>query len=691
MGIAEEDESVCVGVDVGGTFTDVVLSAGAQVWSAKAPTTPGALGRGVLDACRLVAGRAGTTLEELLPKVTRFGLGTTAVTNTIAARTGLDVGLITTRGFEDLVPIARGKRVSSDGWLLPPVALVDRERILGVPERVDRNGTMLVELDRERVREAGRELVEHRGARSLAVSFLWSFLNDANERAAVAELAGLFPGVPVMSGADLLPVIREYERTQFALLNAYTAGSLDGVVELADELEKLGLRRPPLLVHSGAGSISVAEGRRMPALLAESGPAAGVVAALEVCRSAGITDAVTGDVGGTSFDLSFISGGEAGRRSNGELMGIWTAMPMVDIDSVGAGGGSIAWVDSLGILRVGPRSAGAQPGPACYGRGGTEATVTDALVVLGYIDPDNFLGGAMVLDAEAARAACTRVGEQLGLDRTDAAWGIWEVALASMARALRARFAERGVDPRTFAMLSMGGCGALFGAALARDLGIRRVLVPDLASVLSAFGAAASQVRRERSRSVGALFPVDPGLLGGIVEELTRAVRDDLAADGVAPGDITVELAADVRFHRQTFELPIIWDDGLDEAAQLRQRDRFLDDYTARYGKGAIVAGAPVELVTVRAVGLGRTARAGLTRVTPAPATGEPRILGSRPVYLGRSSEPVKVPVYDRADLRPGQQITGPALIDAADTTSWVPPGAGARLDEFLTLEMELS
>ncbi|GGM75222.1 hydantoinase/oxoprolinase family protein [Dactylosporangium sucinum] len=690
MAIVAGNGSVCVGVDVGGTFTDVVLSDGSQVWSAKAPTTPGALGRGVLDACRLVAERAGTTLEDLLPKVTRFGLGTTAVTNTIAARTGLDVGLITTRGFEDLVPIARGKRVPSDGWLLPPVALVDRERILGVPERVDRNGTVLVELDRERVREAGRVLVEHRGARSLAVSFLWSFLNDANERAAVAELAELFPGVPVMSGADLLPVIREYERTQFALLNAYTAGSLDGVVELADELERLGLRRPPLLVHSGAGSISVGEGRRMPALLAESGPAAGVVAALEVCRSAGITDAVTGDVGGTSFDLSFISGGEAGRRSNGELMGIWTAMPMVDIDSVGAGGGSIAWVDSLGILRVGPRSAGAEPGPACYGRGGTEATVTDALVVLGYLDPDNFLGGTMALDAEAARSACTRVGERLGLDRTDAAWGIWEVALASMARALRARFAERGVDPRTFAMLSMGGCGALFGPALARDLGIRRVLVPDLASVLSAFGAAASQVRRERSRSVGALLPVDPGLLGGVVEELTRAVRDDLAADGVAPGDITVELAADLRFHRQTFELPIVWDDGLDEAAQLRQRDRFLDDYTARYGKGAIVAGAPVELVTVRSVGLGRTARARLTRAAPVPAIGNPRVLGSRPVYLGRSSEPVKVPVYDRADLRPGQQITGPALIDAADTTSWVPPGAGARLDEFLTLEMEL-
>jgi len=691
MARGDGNTAVCVGVDVGGTFTDVVLSDGTGIWSAKAPTTPGALGRGVLDACRLVAERAGHTLEELLPRVTRFGLGTTAVTNTIAARTGLEVGLITTAGFEDLVPIARGKRIPSDGWLLPPTQLVDRERIVGVAERVDRDGTVLTPLDRDAVRAAGRRLVGTHGVRSLAVSFLWSFLNDANERAAVEELTALFPDVPVMSGAELLPVIREYERTQFALLNAYTATSLDGVVELAEELAALGLRHPPLLVHSGAGSISVEEGRRMPALLAESGPAAGIVAALEVCRAAGVTDAVTGDVGGTSFDLSFIAGGEAGRRSNGELMGIWTAMPMVDIDSVGAGGGSVAWVDSLGILRVGPRSAGAEPGPACYGRGGTEATVTDALVVLGYIDPDNFLGGDMALDAAAAREACDRVGAGLGLDATEAAWGIWEVAQASMARALRGRFAERGVDPRTFAMLSMGGCGALFGAALAGDLGIRRVLMPDLASVLSAFGAAASDVRRERSRSIGAVLPVDPETLRGVVDELTRAVRDDLAADGVAEGDVTVELAADLRFHRQTFELPVVWDGDLDEAGQLRQRDRFLSDYTTRYGKGAIVAGAPVELVTVRSVGLGRTARARRTPTTAGPATAPPEPHGRRRVHTRRSAEPVEVPVYRRADLRPGHEITGPALVDAVDTTSWIPPGATARLDPYLTLDMELA
>jgi N-methylhydantoinase A len=686
-------ETACIGVDVGGTFTDVVLSDGGRVWRAKSPTTPSSLGRGVLDACRLVAQQANTTLEELLPRVVRFGLGTTAVTNTIASRTGLRVGLITTRGFEDTVAIARAKRTHRDGWLEPPFQLVDRECVLGVDERVDRGGTVLRALDPADVLAAGRKLVDGHGTQALVVSFLWSFVNDANERAAVAELRRAFPDLPVMSAAELLPVIREYERTQFALLNAYTAGALTGVVELADELLSSGLPHPPLLVHSGAGSISVAEGRRMPALLAESGPAAGIVAALEICRATGIREVVTGDVGGTSFDVSFISGGESGRRSNGELMGVWTAMPMVDIDSVGAGGGSLAWVDAVGILQVGPRSAGAVPGPACYGRGGTEATVTDAVLLLGYLDPDNFLGGQMRLDTEAARAACAAVGDRLGLTALEAAWGIWEVAQASMSGALRREFAQRGVDPRTFAMLAMGGCGALFAADLARALGIRRILVPELASVLSAFGAAASDVRRERSRSVGVILPSEADQLRAVVDGLVAEVRDDLAADGVPAGDIRIELGADLRFLRQTFELPIAWDGDLSAAGQEQLGQRFIAEYTARYGEGATVSGAPVELVTIRAIGMGSTVRAELTSTSQVPDLNSvaPTAATHRAVHTARSGQPEKVPVYRRTDLIPGQTISGPALVDSVDTTTWVPHGATARIDAFANLDMELA
>jgi N-methylhydantoinase A len=686
----DHDNATCLGVDVGGTFTDVVLSDGTTTWRAKAPSTPGELGRGVLDACRLVAERAGTTLEALLPTVSRFGLGTTAVTNTIASRAGRRVGLITTAGFEDLVPIARAMRVPENGWLVPPVSLIDPEWIAGVSERVDRNGDVLTKLDIAAVRAAGRRLVDEHRVEALVVSFLWACVNDSHERLAVDELRVECPDLTVMSAADLLPVIREYERTQFALLNAYTSAALDGVDDLVTTLLELGLANPPLLVHSGGGSISVREGRRVPVTLAESGPAAGVVAALAVCATAGVTEAVTGDVGGTSFDVSLISGGQPHRRSRGELMGVWTALPMVDIDSVGAGGGSLGWVDPLGILRVGPQSAGADPGPACYGRGGTQATVTDALVVLGYIDPRGFLGGDMHLDEDAARAACARLGEQLGSSDADrAAWGIWEVAKAGMVCALRARFAERGMDPRVFTMISMGGCGGLFSAAIAQELHLGRVLVPELASVLSAFGAATSDVRRERSRSVGRIIPADPADLETVVADLTRAVRADLEADGVPPDLMAVELGAELRFHRQKFELPMQWLSGLDTDSQLTEMRRFTEEYASRYGQGALVSGAPVEIVSLRAIGIGHTVHAQLNE-RPIESSGAPAA-GTRRIHQGPHDAPIEATVIRGADLRPGHTVRGPAIIDAADTTIWIPPRATARMDGFGTLDMELS
>jgi N-methylhydantoinase A len=347
----EPARAFCIGVDVGGTFTDVVLSDGTSVWRAKAPSTPTALGSGVLSGCRLAAERAGMRLEDLLPQVARFGLGTTAVTNVIATRSGRRVGLVTTKGFEDLVPIARVRRVPRQGWLVPPDSLIDRDWIVGVAERVDRNGTVLRSLDHEELLEGVRRLRELHGIEAIAVSFLWSCANPAHERQAVEAIRAQMPDLPVVSGAALHPVVREYERTTFALLNAYTSGALGGIEELVAELRRLGLPRPPLLVHSGGGSISIEEGRKAPATLAESGPAAGVVGALAVSRAAGASNAVGCDMGGTSFDMSIIENAQALRRSRGDLMGIWTALPMVDIESVTAGGGSVGWIDAMGRSR----------------------------------------------------------------------------------------------------------------------------------------------------------------------------------------------------------------------------------------------------------------------------------------------------------------------------------------------------
>jgi N-methylhydantoinase A len=680
----------CIGVDVGGTFTDAVLSDGVGLWRAKAPSTPGNLGVGVVAACRLVAARSGTTLEELMPRVERFGLGTTAVTNTIASRTGRRVGLVTTAGFEDLVPIARGIRVASDGWLVPPVPLVDRECIVGVPERRDRSGAVLRPLDLTAVTAAADHLVSAQRVEAIVVSFLWAHIDDAHERLALDAIRGRHPKLIVVSAASLLPTIREYDRTQFALLNAYTSGALAGVDGLARQLAELGLRHPPLLVHSGGGSISIPEGHQVPATLAESGPAAGVVAALAVCQATGVADAVVGDVGGTSFDVSVITDGQPGRRSRGELMGVWTALPMLDINSVGSGGGSIAWFDPLGILRVGPQSAGANPGPACYERGGAAATVTDALVVLGYIDPANFLGGDMRLDPDAARQACAALGGPAGLDAEQAAWGIWEVAKASMCRALRARFAERGLDHRRYAVVSIGGCGSLFTAAIAQQLGMSRVLVPQLASVFSAFGAATSQVRRERSQSVGAVIPADPDRLREVVNGLAAAVAKDLEADGIGHGHGSVSVSAEMRFARQRFELPMAWHGDLDESGQLAMRERFVSEYTARYGKGATVSGAPVEIAALSAVGVGETVRAVLAPV-PVTATGPAPTAGARTILGDPGQPPTQAAVVLGDAIEPGHTVTGPALIDASDTTVWIPAGASMTMDGYRTIDIRIA
>ncbi len=681
--------AVAVGVDVGGTFTDVVLTDGARTWRAKAPTTPDDLGRGVLDALELAARRAGAIggIDELAPQVSRFGLGTTAVTNVLAARAGKRIGLLTTKGFESAVPIARGRRITDeDGWLAQPPSLVAARCIVGIDERVDRAGAVLRPVDCDEVAAAVGRLVEVEGIEALAVSFLWSFENPANEERAVGVVRERHPGLPVTAGAALHPVLREYERTTFALLNAYTTGAIGGIEQLAAHLRDRGMAAPVLLVHSAGGAMSLAEAARLPVSLVMSGPAAGVNAAVAVAEAAGVDDVVTCDMGGTSFDVSVVQGRQPLRRHRGEVMGMWTALPLVDVESIGAGGGSIGWCDARGMLRVGPQSAGAVPGPACYGRGGAEPTVTDALLVLGYLAPDHFLGGTMALDAGAARDACAHLGARVGLDAEDAAWGIREIALAGMARAVRSRLAARGLDPRAHAIVSYGGCGALFTPEIARAIGAPRAFVPELAAVLSAFGAATADVRRERVASVGGLMPVATEAVAKALAEVEAAVREDLAADGVAAAGRSVAFEADLRFRRQTFEIAVPF------RGTERLVDDFREEYARRYGRGALVLGTPVELVAVRAIGTGETPKARLEpRDAPPTTVTAPSGRARRSVRTARGPDGRSdVDVHDGAALAPGVRISGPAVIDGTDTTLWVPAGATLVVDRYSTCEVTL-
>jgi N-methylhydantoinase A len=687
--------SFCVGVDVGGTFTDVVLTDATHTWRAKAPTTPGRLGDGVLAATRLAAERAGLSLDALLSEVRRFGLGTTAVTNALAARAGRRVGLLVTMGFEEMVPQARGTRVAdADGWLVPPPPIVVPHAITGIDERIDRDGNVVVPLDPGTVTAAVTRMLDEHAVEAIAISYLWSFVNPAHEAASVIAVRDVAPGVAVVAGSDLHPTIREYERTTHTVLNAYVSGALGGIEELAAELARLGLPVPLLLVSSAGGSITVAEARRQPLGLALSGPAAGVAASVEVGAAIGIDHLITCDMGGTSFDVSVVVDGNPARRMRGDLMGVWTALSRIDVVSIGAGGGSLGWIDARKVLRVGPRSAGAVPGPACYGRGGTEATVTDALVVLGFLDPARFLGGDFALDADAARDACARLGADLGLDADDTAWGIRVLALAGMVKATRARIAAFGLDPRDHALLSFGGSGSLFTPEIAHAIGAPQVIVPELAAVLSAFGAATADVRRERLRSVLATVPVDPTVVEKLAEELVRIVDADLEADGVAPDDRHVEFEADLRFAKQSVELTIPVPSGPLATALEQLVDDFRDEYAKRFGRGSIVLGTPIEMVSLRAVGVGRTTRAALGDGSAPPVadgTAAP-VAGTRAVHLARGADGVRaVTVHDGNTLAPGYTLAGPALIDGSDTTVWVPGGTRARVDALGSLVIQIA
>lgn len=676
-----------IGIDVGGTFTDGVLVEGSRSWSVKTPSRHDDIAEGIIEACRLLAEECGEPLEPLLASVSHFGLGTTAITNVIASRVGLRVGLLTTKGFEDMFTLPRNRDVGPDGWLVPPTPLVERERIVGLEERVDRAGTVLQPLDVKAAVAAARHLVEEQGVEALAVSLLWSVVKPAHEAAVVEAVRQELPSVPITSGAELSPTIREYERTNLAVLNAYVGRAFDGVVSLGERIRALGLQVPVLLVHSNGGAISIDEARARPVWLAESGPAAGVAAAAMLANQRDLENVLACDMGGTSFDISDISGGVPYRVRRGFLMGVFMALPRIDVESIGAGGGSIAWADRRGLLRLGPRSAGSQPGPACYGRGGTEATVTDALVVLGYIAPERFLGGRMRLDADSALAACTRLGELLGIDGHEVAWGIRGLALAEMSKAACGRLAARGLDPSTFSLVSYGGCASLFTVEIAASIGARRVLVPRQASVLSALGAAASEVRRERQVPVLVEFPLPEGLLAKVGDELRDRVEQDLLADGVPAGSWDVVLEADIRYAGQRSDLTVTCDEG-DEVSFAA---RFEEEYARRYGQGSIVRSAVVELVALRAVGSSRVLDEGLLPSRVTAGTSGAIGVAERSVRVERTGSPSLVASYDDslAPLPPGR-TPGPLLIDRHDTTVWIPEGATVESLPDGTLEIEV-
>ncbi|HTE16922.1 MAG TPA: hydantoinase/oxoprolinase family protein [Armatimonadota bacterium] len=659
---------VVVGVDIGGTFTDFVVVRGGQVRVYKVPSTPADPSEGFLRG-----------LEELgVPPDARYVHGSTVATNAILERRGARAALLTTDGFRDVLELGRQTRLHLYA-LTPskPLPLIPRERCFEVPERVDRHGTVVEPLD-EAALEAALDAVQAAGAESLAIVFLFSFARPEHEQRAGERAKAR--GLSVSLSSEILPEYREYERASTTAANAYVAPLMDRYLRRLDQrLRERGSTgaspasepaAPRLqIMQSNGGVISVDVARREAVRTVLSGPAGGVVGAWKVGQASGFERLITFDMGGTSTDVSLVEGAPL-PSVEGSISGLPIRIPMLDIHTVGAGGGSLVRLDAGGGLRVGPESAGADPGPAAYGRG-DQPTVTDANLVLGRLHPGSFVGGRVGLDPERSRAALRPLASRLGLSLEAMAEGVLRIANVQMARALRRVSVERGHDPRRFCLVAFGGGGPLHACDLAIETGIPTILVPLYPGTLSALGMLLSDVQKEYSRTVIRPVRSEMGDLERVFGELEAGARADLAAEGVAGADTELARWIDVRYRGQSYELGLP-DPGLDAGAV---EAAFHQAHRRRFGYAS--EQAPCEIVTLRVRATGRVEP--LTLPYDEPREGTPLPQATQPLHAdGRWSE---CPVYERGLLTPGQALAGPALLTQEDTTTWIPASWFARVD----------
>ena len=655
-----------IGVDVGGTYTDLVATdeTGRTIF-AKSPSTPADQSIGVMAGLAELARRLGVTRANMLAATDRFVHGTTVATNALLERKGAKIALLTTQGHRDVVEMREGLKPDRyDLRTPPPEPLVPRERRFGVRERLKASGEVLIPLDAGSL-DAAIAAIKQSGATSVAVCFLHSYLNPVHELAAVEHLARELPGISVSRSSDVLPQIKEYERVSTTIVNAYVEPVVRRyLTSLEQRLTEAGFTGSLFVVLSHGGMAPVEEAARLAAATVLSGPAGGISGCRRCADMLGIPDLVAFDMGGTSTDISLISEGRVSLSADGGLDGERIALRSLDIASLAAGGGSIASVDRGGVFRVGPQSAGAVPGPAAYGHGGVAATVTDANVVLGYLDARAFMGGRRPLDVAAAEAAIDRLAEALKINRIEAAAGVVRLINLKMADGIRLMTVRRGVDPRRYALLSFGGAAGLHAVELARALDIARIIVPTTASVLSAWGMLTSDLRYELSRThfeTSSRSTADE--VRKIFAELETRASERLR--GWFDGPITVERSAEMRYGEQIFEIDVPLD-GIE-----LERPSLIADiearFHARHEELYTYASPEQEVVFVNA----RVAAIGQVEVPEAEARGIAAASTSAPrarrtIFLGAWRE---VDVYPLDDLRPGDQLVGPAIIEAETTT----------------------
>ena len=688
-------EKARLAVDIGGTFTDLCLDWNGKLTSVKVLTTPRAPEEGVLDGMEQILKQTGIKPADL-------GLvihGTTLATNAIIERKGAKTALVVTEGFRDSIEIAFEHRFEQyDIFMQKPPPLVARDLRFGIPERMDGRGNVLIPLDEAAVRTLAPKL-KAAGIEAIAIGYMHAYLDGKHERRTRDILTDLLPGVSISLSSEVSPEIREYERWSTAVANAYVQPVMDRYLgRLDDGLRHKGFTCPLFMITSGGGLAALETARKFPIRLVESGPAGGAILAAALARQCGLDKVLSFDMGGTTAKICLIDHGEPQHSRTFEVArqyrflkgsGLPLRIPVIEMVEIGAGGGSIASVDSLSRVNVGPESAGAEPGPASYGRGGTEPTVTDADVVLGRIDPAYFAGGSIKLSPDKAGAAVDKaVGTPLGLKRLDAAFGVSEIVEENMANAARVHAVERGKELQDRTMIAFGGAAPIHAARLAEKLGIRRVLVPSGAGVGSAVGFLMAPVAYEVVRSRYVQLDddkFDPAYVNALFAEM-RAEAEAVVKAGAPEARLVEKRTADMRYRGQGHEITVDLPRGaFDRASRDRLIKLYEDGYATTFGR--TIPGLGVEIMnwTLRLA----AEQAAVPKIAPQPADLASKARGSRPVYDAADQDMKDVSVYHRADLTIGSFVPGPAVIAEDETTTIVPKSFAARISPIGAILLE--
>jgi N-methylhydantoinase A len=693
-----------VGVDIGGTFTDcVVLDRIGRITATKSPSTPGNFGEGMLAALAVAAERLGLSFEEFCAQIRVLTHGTTVGTNALIQRRGAKVGLITTKGHEDAIHIMRGSRGVTSRELRKvvhfpesqkPVPIVPKRLIEGVSERMDCFGDAVVALNEAEAEAAIRRLLEQ-GVEAIAICFLWSFQNPAHERRVKEMVRHIAPNLFVSCSVDIAPKWGEYERTTATVLNAYIGPVMARYLgNLNERLKGAGYANPLQIAQCGGGSISVDKAMASPLLTLDSGPVSGVTGSLYLGSVMGIANIITTDMGGTSFDVGIVHEGRAQYSFVSNVAQYEYFLPKVDIQAIGSGGGSLARADAATkTLQVGPDSAGADPGPACYGKGNDTPTVTDADVVLGYINPENFLGGRIRLDRAKAVAAVQKVADALGLPLLEAAAGIARVAEFKMADIIRKMTVEKGFDPRDFTLFAFGGAGPAHASVFGAELGVKKVIIPqkEIASTWCAFGAASADMLHVYEQADIQASPFDAARVNRALEALEARAHEQMDADGIPRTRRRLAFSLDMRHKGQINEVEVLLPEGrLKGGFEARLRSRFTARYEQLYGHGSSYRGARIEIATLRLRASAPTPRPELKRATKSSARiAREAARGKRTIWWPELRRAVQTPIWDGALLVPGYRIKGPTVVETTDTTIVVHPGRTVGVDAFGNFEIE--